>query len=261
MSVRHLIERDTEQMLGRMNFIRFGTSFPLLIKLIDAADHLSVQVHPDDEMALAMGHPRGKTEMWYVLDTNPGATLTVGFNCDMDPAEVLSKCEDGSILQSLNSAVVSAGDVFFIPAGTVHSIGAGCFLIEVQQASDDTFRIYDYGRGRPLHQEQALRALRLTATDGRPVPYTAHADIPVNVVRSPYFSTNVMTIDQSIVRDYSECDSFVAIMAAEGHATVTDSDGSWPLTKGELGLIPAKTDNITIQPHGRFTAVEVYIKQ
>lgn len=267
MTIKQLIVRDGDSLLGLLNHKRYGDSFPLLIKLIDSLQNLSVQVHPDNETARSLGTGRGKTEMWYVLESKPGATLTVGLNRNITPDEFHSLSASGRITEVLNVAAANSGDVFFIPGGTIHSIGAGCLLVEVQQASDTTFRIYDYdrldtdGRPRELHTELAARAASLAASSGEPVRYTAHPDIPVNVVRSPFFSTNVMSIEEQMVRDYSECDSFVVIIATEGSATVTGAHDAAVLTRGQLALIPASTDNVTIEPHGPFTAMEVYIKQ
>lgn len=267
LTIRQLIENDGASLLGKNNFLRFGETFPLLIKIIDAADKLSVQVHPDDAMAQSLGHPRGKTEMWYALDSDDDASLTLGFNTDVDPEEFRRMVDDGTVENVLNSEPVHAGDVFFIPAGTIHAIGKGCMVIEIQQTSDDTYRIYDYkrrdkdGRERELHVDLAMRALNFKHTSGAPVEYTAHPDIPVNIVRSPYFSTNVMTLDEPLLRDYSECDSFVVIIAAKGDARLVSDSGDMDLHAGELALVPASTDNVNIEPVSEFTAVESYIKQ
>lgn len=268
LSLSLLIDRHKDALLGRLNYIRYGHEFPLLIKLIDAAGALSVQVHPDDDLAREIGSPHGKTEMWYVLDADAGAALSLGFNRDIDPTEFNSLCGSGEIEKCLNNHCVHTGDVFFIPPGTVHAIGAGCFIAEVQQSSDDTFRIYDYGRlgddgqPRPLHTDLAARALRFNATDGRPLPYTANPDVPVNLVRSPFFTTNVMTLDEPTLRDYSECDSFVCLLATRGNALIEAKDQQ-PMTlyEGEIILIPASTDNVRITPGKTFTALEIYIKQ
>ncbi len=267
LSIRQLIDRDGAALLGKKNFKRFGDTFPLLIKLIDASDTLSVQVHPDDEMAQRRGLPYGKTEMWYVLPSDEEAQLTIGFNADMSREQFLDMVASGNIESALNRRRVAPGDVYLIPPGTVHAIGQGCFLVEIQQTSDETYRIYDYkrrddsGNERELHLDLALEALDFSQCDGLPVPYTARPDIPVNVVRTPYFSTNVMTIDEPILRDYSECDSFVIIIATAGKAELATGTAHAELRMGELALIPASSDNVTITPDGDFTALEVYIKQ
>ena len=266
LSICDLISRDGVSLLGKLNYRKFGDTFPLLVKLIDADDYLSVQVHPDDEMALSLGKERGKTEMWYVLPSTPGAELSLGFNRDVEPDEFLDIVQEGRISEILNTTAISEGDVFLIPAGTIHTIGKGCFLLEVQQTSDDTSRVYDYGRkdafgnGRELHLEMACRALNFNQSSGTPVEYTDYHDIPVNVVKTPYFSTNVMTLDMPILRDYSECDSFVIIIAARGKAHLVAPSGETDLSMGELALVPASADNISIIPDGEFTALEVYIK-
>lgn len=267
LTIIDLIERDGPLLLGKLNHQKFGSTFPLLVKLIDADDNLSVQVHPDDEMAASLGAERGKTEMWYALNSAPDACLSVGFNSDVDPAEFVGMVQSGRVVDLLNVHNIAEGDVFFIPAGTIHTIGRGCFLIEIQQTSDDTYRIFDYdrrdhsGRPRDLHLDLACRALNFDRSDGTPVKYADIADIPVNVVRSPYFTTNVMTIDCQTLRDYSECDSFVVVIAAKGAATLSAASGQTTIREGELALVPASADNITIDPEGNFRALEVYIKQ
>ena len=266
-SIHELIVENGDALLGKLNFQKYGETFPLLIKIIDAADKLSVQVHPDDETARRLGLQRGKTEMWYALPSDEHASLTLGFNRDLDPQEFTDLVAKGEITSALNKCPVREGDVFLIPAGTVHAIDSGCFLIEIQQTSDDTFRIYDYGRtdaaGNPrqLHLDHALESLCLSRNEGAPIRYTAHPDIPINVVKSPFFTTNVMTLDEPIVRDYSECDSFVAVIATRGSARISSVNGECVITPGELVLIPASTDNITIEPTENFRAIETYIKQ
>lgn len=267
LSINELIEKHGAALLGKLNYIKYNDTFPLLIKIIDSATPLSVQVHPDNDLAAELGSPRGKTEMWYVLESEPEAELSLGFSRDLSPEMLNAVAESGEIENMLNRISVKSGDVFFIPAGTVHAIGAGCLLMEVQQTSDDTFRIYDYNRRdddgnlRTLHLDLAARALNFNATDGSPVKYTAYSDIPVNVVRSPFFTTNVMTIDEPTLRDYSECDSFICIVGVNGTATLVCDDQSACLEEGELVLVPASTDNVRLIPDENFTAIEVYIKQ
>lgn len=266
-SITELVASDAPAILGKLNAQKFGDGFPLLIKIIDAGDKLSVQVHPDDSMAAQLGKPRGKTEMWYVMNCDRDASLTLGFNRDIDADELDSLVAEGEIESVLNHTEVKEGDVFFIPAGTIHSIGRGSLLIEVQQSSDDTYRIYDYrrvdnnGTPRELHLDMARRALNMKQSSGKPVDYNPIADIPVNVVKSPYFTANVMRLDEPMLRDYSECDSFVAIIASRGKARLSSRNDEMDILPGELVLIPASTDNINIEPFEEFTAMEVYIKQ
>lgn len=266
LSINDLLRRDAPGILGQMNAGKYGGRFPLLFKIIDAADRLSVQVHPDNELAQAIGKPHGKTEMWYMMECDPGAELTLGFNREIAPEELNELISSGKIESSLNRIEAGEGDVFFIPAGTIHSIGRGCFLVEIQQASDVTYRIYDYnrrndqGEPRELHVDMATRALDLSVSEGHAVSYQPLRDIPVNVVRSPFFTVNVLHLDEQMVRDYSECDSFVAIVATHGKAILSCNEEEMEICTGELVLIPASTDHVSLEPHDGFACLEIYIK-
>ena len=187
-----LIDKYGASLLGEKNYKRYGDSFPLLIKFIDAHDDLSVQVHPDDELARKRGSKFGKTEMWYVLGAAPGARLANGFNREVNPDEYEGLVNSGEIMDVLNFNPVKPGDTFFIPAGRVHAIGKGAFVAEIQETSDITYRLYDYkrkdkdGNERQLHTKEAFEAINFKDTEGKPVAYTAHRDIPVNLVTSPF---------------------------------------------------------------------------
>lgn len=260
-----LLHKYGSALLGERNYRRFGDRFPLLIKFIDARQDLSVQVHPDDEMAHRLGFGSGKTEMWYVIKSDKGARLANGFSRPVDPAEFDSLVESGRIEDVLNYNDIRPGDVFFIPAGRVHAICAGAFVAEIQQTSDLTYRIYDYhrkdseGRERELHVDLAREATDFGDTDGRRVEYRAVADVPVNVVRSPFFSTNVLSIDTELLRDYSESDTFVVIIITEGEADITCGDEKMHVRQGETILVPACANGIIIEPAGKTTMLETFI--
>lgn len=261
-----LIEEYGASLLGERNYSKFNGTFPLLVKFIDARDDLSVQVHPDDAMAQRHGHKYGKTEMWYVLEASPGARLANGFNREVEPSDYARLVETGDILDVLNFNKIRPGEVFFIPAGRVHAIGKGAFVAEIQQTSDDTYRIYDYhrkgadGKERELHTELAAEAINFKDVGGSPVSYTLRPDIPVNVVTSPFFTANVLDIDHDMMRDYSEWDTFVIIVATKGKATLTCGNSSMEIEQGETILIPANANSLSIEPHGHFQALETYIK-
>lgn len=266
LSLSQLLEKYGKSLLGERNYKRFGNRFPLLIKFIDAAADLSVQVHPDDALAQRRGEANGKTEMWYVIDADKGARLANGFKNPVDPADYEGLVESGSIEEVLNFVDIRPGDTFFIPAGRVHAIGAGSFVAEIQQTSDVTYRIYDYhrkdknGYERQLHTELAKDAINFNDTDGNPVEYTEHPDIPVNLVRTPFFSTNVLEIDSEVMRDYSECDTFVILIAVKGEAEIACGRQTMTLRGGETLLVPASASGITINPKGNgFRALETYI--
>ncbi len=261
-----LIDKYGASLLGEKNYKRYGDSFPLLIKFIDAHDDLSVQVHPDDELARKRGSKFGKTEMWYVLGAAPGARLANGFNREVNPDEYEGLVNSGEIMDVLNFNPVKPGDTFFIPAGRVHAIGKGAFVAEIQETSDITYRLYDYkrkdkdGNERQLHTKEAFEAINFKDTEGKPVAYTAHRDIPVNLVTSPFFTTNLWTIDHEVMRDYSEWETYVVIICTKGKATLTTDMETRVIKEGTSVLIPASCKKLTIIPDNLFEALETYIK-
>ncbi len=265
-TLSELLRRFGASLLGKKNYNKYGNDFPLLIKFIDARDDLSVQVHPDDELALRRGSKFGKTEMWYVLDAEPGAVLANGFNRKIDPKEYEHLVESGEIMEVLNFNPIKAGDTFYIPAGRVHAIGKGGFIAEIQETSDITYRLYDYkrrdaqGNERELHTKEAFEAINFNDTDGKAIDYTLHPDIPVNLVTSSFFTTNLWKIDHEVMRDYSEWDTFVVIIATKGSATLTTERDRITLREGHSVLIPAWCKKLTIEPEGTFEALETYIK-
>lgn len=266
LTLSQLLEKYGPKLLGGRNYQKYGNSFPLLIKFIDAADDLSVQVHPDDELARKRGSEFGKTEMWYVVDSAKDARLANGFNRKINPKEYEGLVKSGEIMDVLNFNPIKPGDAFFIPAGRVHAIGKGAFVAEIQETSDITYRLYDYkrrdkeGNERELHTEQAFEAINFNDTEGNAVNYVARRDMPVNLVTSPFFTTNLWRIDQEVMRNYSEWDTFVAIICTKGSATLTSGEESLEITAGTSVLIPAVSKAVTIKPHGMFEALETYIK-
>lgn len=266
MTLTALIDKYGEKLLGKKNFQRFGNRFPLLVKIIDAAQDLSVQVHPDDYMARRLGQANGKTEMWYVLEADKGARIANGFNRKVDPAQYDSLVESGKIEDVLNYMEVKPGDVYFMPAGRVHTAGKGCMMIEIQQTSDVTYRIYDYhrkdkeGRERELHTDLAREAINFNDTQGHAVDYVLRPNVPVNVILSPFFSVNLLEADTDILRDYSESDTFVILVVAEGQAEIVCGKERFDVKAGTSVLIPATALGITINPHKKAKILETYIK-
>lgn len=272
LTLPELIERYGAGLMGGRNFKKFGCRFPLLIKFIDANDDLSIQVHPNEHLALKGGHDNGKTEMWYVVDTRPGARVANGFRQPVDPSDYRRLVDSGEILDYLNFIDVRTADVLYIPAGRVHAIGRGTFVVEIQETSDVTYRIYDYhrkdsdGNERALNTDLAFEAIRFDDTDGSPIGYTHRPDIPVNLVTSPYFTTNLLDIDQEIMRDYSEWDTFVVLVATAGAALITsryagdETPRTIRLNAGHSVLIPASAKGVSISPEPTFTAIETYLK-
>ena len=263
-----LIEKYGAKFVGEKNLQQYGTTFPLLSKFISAAEPLSIQVHPDDAMANRMGHPYGKTEMWYIVGSGEGASLCSGFAHDFSAEAYTNSLEDGSLEEHLAYHDTKAGDCFFIPAGRIHSIGADNFLIEIQQSSNDTFRVYDFnrtdaqGNRRELHVAQAQEALDYKAYDEYRSHYTAEQNAATLMVECPQFTTRLIKADQELVMNYADVDSFVILIAYEGSAQLTDSEGNTTtLAKGESILLPACNEKLTITPVGgeQFSCVETFV--
>ena len=266
LTLSSLLHKYGASLLGKKNYEKYGDNFPLLIKFIDACQDLSVQVHPDDDLARKRGSQFGKTEMWYVLGAEKDAVLANGFNREVKPEEYEGLVESGEIMDVLNFNPIKAGDVFYIPAGRVHAIGKGAFVAEIQETSDITYRLYDYkrkdanGNERELHTKEAFEAINFNDTEGRAVEYSVHPDLPINLVTSPFFTTNLWKIDHEVMRDYSEWDTFVAIICTKGAAELTTDGESMRIKEGMSVLIPASCSGLVIKPEGVFEALETYIK-
>lgn len=265
-TLKQLLEEQGPAILGKRNYIKYGANFPLLIKFIDAAQDLSVQVHPDVDTARRLGYPNGKTEMWYIIDADKGSFLINGLNRAIDRDEYDLVVNSSELLNRLNYIDVHPGDAFFIPSGRIHALGAGTFVCEIQESSDVTFRLFDYhrkgpdGRERELHTQQAFEVISKEPSDGSKIQYTLGHNVPVTLVASPLFTTNLLHIDEQTMRDYSEWDTFVVLVATAGCAEISCQGRQISLSKGHSVLIPASANNIEITPQGDFTALEVYIK-
>ena len=266
-SLDDLIRTYGKQLLGEHVMEQFGTTFPLLIKFIDARDNLSIQVHPDDELAKKRHNSFGKTEMWYVVKATPDAALYSGFSQQIDAEEYVKRVENNTIMDVLQRYNVHEGDVFFLPAGRVHAIGSGCFIAEIQQTSNITYRIYDYnrkdanGKGRELHTELAKDAIDYTLYPDYRTHYKAHTNATVQLANCKYFTTNLIDLDTIMVRDFSQLDSFVVYICMEGRATLRDNKGNEILVhQGQTVLIPADTDVVTISPVPGAKFMETYIR-
>lgn len=266
-SLDDLIKSFGKQLVGASVMERFGTRFPLLIKFIDAHADLSIQVHPNDELAKKRHNSFGKTEMWYVIHAEKGAALYSGFSQQIDADEYVKRVKDNTFMEVLRRYEVSEGDVFFLPAGRVHAIGAGCFIAEIQQTSDITYRIYDYnrkdanGHTRELHTELAKDAIDYTLYPDYRTHYKAHTNATVNLADCKYFTTNLMDIDATMVRDHSQLDSFVIYICMAGKAMLRDNKGNeLSVHQGQTVLIPADTEVVTLIPSPKAKFLESYIK-
>ena len=263
-SVGELVTKLKEKLVGEENYRRFGNEFPLLIKFIDARQDLSIQVHPTDEIAHKQGKERGKTEMWYLMKSEAGAKLYSGLKKQITPEEYKAMVEDDTICDALAQYEVQAGDVFFLPAGRIHAIGAGCFLAEIQQTSDVTYRIYDFkrkdknGNYRELHTKEAAESINYTVSEDYRTHYTPVKNEGVELVSCPYFTTAVYDLDEGMTLDYADLDSFVILIALEGKATLTTDEGdTLTFEAGETILLPATTQ--TIRTEGTIKFLETYV--
>lgn len=265
LTLNDLVRRDGESLLGHDVVARFGMEFPLLVKLIDAEADLSVQVHPDDMMASRFGK-NGKTEMWYVVDAQPGARLCNGFKRPLTETEYDTLMAEGRIEDALNYVEIKPGDAFYIPAGRIHAIGAGAFIAEIQQTSDITYRVYDYNRRdaqgnlRELHVELAREALNLDDTGSGTIHAEASVGGIANVVTSPFFTVNVAEAAEPMALDYYGVESFKIYIAVEGDARIETGGESVVLTKGNSVLLAASEQEVKIVPlTPKFRFLETYI--
>lgn len=261
--IEELTEVYMGELVGDKVFERFGLQFPLLIKYIDAEEPLSVQVHPDDELAAGRHGSFGKTEMWYVVDCEPDAELGLGLREGVTREEYLRRAEEGTLPEILVRRKAHPGDAFFVPAGTVHYIGKGMLVAEIQQTSDATYRIYDWGRAdsdgqpRELHLAEAAEAVRFEQDAPLEVTAAPRVNEAVRLIRCPYFTTNLIELDGSMERGYVELDSMVVYMVTEGSVSIGWRDGSETAGLGQTVLLPACIEHVTLS--GRAKLLEIYI--
>lgn len=264
-SINELVEVYMGELVGDRIFENFGNEFPLLIKILDANDWLSVQVHPDDALSKKMQINGGKTEMWYVLGAAEKAELISGFNRKLSKEEYLDKLKSKSLKEVLNYEHVKNGDVFYIPAGRVHALGPGILLAEIQQTSDATFRIYDWdridaaGMSRELHTEAALHALDFELYDEYKTKYSTKLNDSSTLVESQYFTTRLIEMDKAVLKNFQGLDSFVIYLVVEGSCSISYSGGEVGMKLGEAVLVPASIDNIALQPNTKTQLLEIYI--
>lgn len=267
LNLTQLVREFKEELVGEANYKRFGDTFPLLVKFIDAKQDLSIQVHPNDQLAKKRHGSMGKTEMWYVLNADEGAKLYSGFSTQITPKEYKERIHNSTITEVLQDYEVHAGDVFFLPAGRIHSIGAGAFIAEIQQTSDVTYRIFDFnrkdaeGKSRELHTELAKDAIDYEVLDDYRTHYDVIKDEPVELVACPYFMTSLYDMEEEISCDYSELDSFVILICLEGGCVLEDNEqNKVEMNAGETVLLAAITEDVKITPkNGHVKILEAYI--
>lgn len=260
-SLAEAIENSPDALLGTEVHKRFGKKFPLLFKFLDAREDLSIQVHPNDELAKARHNSFGKTEMWYVMQADPDAHIIIGFENDSNPEQYLKSLKDKTILGLLHTVNAHQGDVFFIETGTVHGIGAGLVIAEIQQTSDITYRIYDYdrkdanGNTRELHVDLALEAINYHKTDTQK-QYTKHVNQSNGMVDCPYFTTNFIPLDgESVVR--KDGNSFTVYMCVGGDFEIRANGEKYKYKTGDTVLIPGGLKELVL--HGKASLLEIYI--
>ena len=262
-SLNQLVREMKGELVGEANYQRFGNEFPLLIKFIDAKQDLSIQVHPTDEIAHRQGKPRGKTEMWYVMDSAPEAKLYNGLKKQITPEQYKQMVADDTICDALAQYSVKEGDCFFIPAGRIHAIGAGCYLAEIQQTSDVTYRIYDFkrkdkdGNYRQLHTQEASESINYTVLKDYRTQYTPQKNESQLLVECPYFNTAVYDLTESMTIDYSELDSFVILIGLKGEGKLMIDGEETDFKAGETILVPASVQEVRTE--GTIKFLETYV--
>jgi mannose-6-phosphate isomerase len=267
-TITELAQEYKGALLGEKVYAKTGTEFPLLIKFIDARDDLSIQVHPDDALAGERHNgSKGKTEMWYVVQADDKAHLMSGLTRQITPEEYAAKVEDNTITEVLHDYNVGAGDVFFLPAGRIHSIGTGCFIAEIQQTSDITYRIYDFGRvgldGKPreLHTELSKAAIDYTVLEDYKTAYADVKNAENEIVSCEYFTTSIYDLTQKAEAAVKANDSFLIVICVEGQGSLTDAEGNTvTIRQGETVLVPAETESVTFSPEGSMKLITSYIR-
>lgn len=261
-----LLETRGDEIMGARLHAQYGNKFPLLIKFIDACSDLSIQVHPDDKLAAERHNDKGKTEMWYVIGADEGASLYAGMKESINPEIYEKLVSEDRITDALAKHEVHPGDVFFLPAGRVHAICAGCFLAEIQQTSDLTYRIYDYGRlgldGKPrqLHTALAKDAIDYRVYPSYRTEYESVKGAETALVSCKYFTTMLFDLDgKPASKDISALDSFVIVICTEGSGRVVTDEGSVTMRQGETALVSCSSKSLEFVPDGAMKVLLSYI--
>ncbi|MEG1556115.1 MAG: type I phosphomannose isomerase catalytic subunit [Bacteroidales bacterium] len=268
--LNELIEIYMGDLVGDKIYEQFGLGFPLLVKFIDAEDDLSVQVHPDDELAQQRYGQNGKNEIWYILSAEEGAGCYIGFKKGVTKMQYLQALENGTVDHLLEFYSAQKGDLFFIPAGTIHAIGKGILLAEIQQPSDITYRIFDWnrvdeeGNERELHLEEALDALHFEEEEGEmpkagKVEYKENFNTTTTLFRSEFFNLNLLHFEKPIQKVFVEIDSFVIYICLEGHVHCFTNHNQETLEAGEVLLLPACSEEINLVPCHESRLLEIYL--
>ena len=264
--LNQLVSELKGQLVGEENYQRFGDEFPLLIKFIDARQDLSIQVHPNDEVARHHGKSHGKTEMWYCLglgSQEKKSMLYNGLKKEITPAQYKEMVENHTITDALASYEAYEGETFYIPAGRIHAIGAGCFVLEIQQTSDVTYRIYDYkrqdkdGNYRELHTQQASESIDYTVYDDYRIDYRHVKNESTPIISCQHFTTAIYDLTEPMTLDYSDLDSFVILVAVKGEGTITADGEAMSFQIGDTVLIPATAKEVKVE--GTIKFLETFV--
>ena len=264
-NIEEIIEVYMGDITGEAVYDKYGIEFPLLIKFIEANNDLSVQVHPDDNLARKRHNAYGKTEMWYILDSKPGAKIYTGFSNPVTREAYNNSLRDGNLHKLLNVEESSRGDVFFTPAGRIHAIGAGNILVEIQQTSDITYRIFDWNRrnadgsSRELHTDLAIDAIDFKAAGRAAIRKEPVSDKTENLVNCDYFICNILSFSSIIKKDYNLIDSFVIYICIDGEFLINWDKGAEAVRKGETILLPAMITDVVLEPRPQSKILEVFM--
>ncbi len=265
-NIEEIVEVYMGDLVGDTIYEKFGIEFPLLIKLIEAASDLSIQVHPDNELALKRHNAYGKTEMWYILEAGEGSKIYTGFKKKTTRDEYLEAVKNNDVASLIGSAKCSPGDVFLNPSGRIHAIGAGLTLVEIQQTSDITYRISDWGRldstGKPreLHTDLATDAIDFGSVGSGKSSPSIDINSSVSIADCEFFTSNLQWIDKPVWKNYNSIDSFIIYICVEGAFNVRWGEKSEGISMGETVLIPASLKEVILEPSPEAKLLEVYIK-
>lgn len=264
-NIGELIEVYMGDITGDSIYEKFGNEFPLLIKFIEAREDLSIQVHPGNALAKERHKAYGKTEMWYILESEKGSKIYTGFREGVTKEMYEEALTNGKLADLLNVESVEAGDIFFTPAGRVHAIGAGIVLVEIQQTSDITYRIFDWNRKnsgkeqRELHTELALDAIDFTATGKNKIRKEPALNNTENLVSCEFFNTNILCLNRAVRKEYYLNDSFVVYICIDGEFLIRWDKSSGKVSKGETVLLPAMIKEVTLEPVREARLLEIFI--
>ena len=264
-NIEEIIEIYMADITGEAIYEKFGNEFPLLIKLVEAREDLSIQVHPGNELAKKRHQAYGKTEMWYILQSEQNAKIYTGFSSQITRDSYYKAIKAGTITDLLNIESAETGDAFFTPAGRIHAIGSGIVLAEIQQTSDITYRIYDWcrtdksGTPRELHTDLALEAVDLSQYGKNKIKKELILNKTENLVNCEFFNTNIIKFNKHIIRDHNMIDSFVVYICTEGRFSINWDNKSENVTKGETVLLPAVINNLVLAPDPEASILEIYI--